>query len=292
MSRPGSASLAPPVWWRTFRTAAHLGWKIESNWTDPFLFLVYSIAKPLSHAAILVVMVMVVSGGKTSGPLFNYIFIGNAAYTWVSSVIVGTSFGVLDDRERYKTLKYLCLAPINVPLYLMGRGAAQFLMGCIAVALTLLLGVLVFHVPIDPATVRWGWLAASLAVGITALAMIGLIVGGLTLLMAHQVEVVGYAVAGSLYLVSGAIFPLEVLPRWLSPIGYALPLTWWLELTRRSLVGDAAAASASLSGFGDAAVFGILVGETVILVLVTLLVWRWAYHRATERGLLDKVTNY
>ncbi|HEX7879837.1 MAG TPA: ABC transporter permease [Candidatus Eisenbacteria bacterium] len=281
-----------PGVWHTFLTAARLGWKIESNWTDPFLFLVYSILKPLSHAAILVVMIMVVSGGRTEGALFNYIVIGNACYTWATSVIVGVSFGVLDDRERYKTLKYLCLAPIPLPLYLIGRGAAQFLMGCIAVALTLLLAALVFHLPIRPGEIRWGWLLASLLFGIVSLALIGLLVGGMTLLMAHQVEVVGYAVAGSLYLVSGAIFPLEVLPSWLRWIGYGLPLTWWLELTRRALVGNAAAASPSMAAFGDASVLAILAGQTVVLAVVATLGWKWAYHRARERGLLDKVTNY
>ena len=46
-----------PNWksfWRSFRMAAWLGWQIESNWTDPFLFAIYSIIKPLSGAAILV----------------------------------------------------------------------------------------------------------------------------------------------------------------------------------------------------------------------------------------------
>ncbi|MDO9129565.1 MAG: hypothetical protein Q7U34_06835, partial [Anaerolineales bacterium] len=40
--------------WRSFRIATWLGWQIESNWTDPFLFAVYSIVKPLAGASILV----------------------------------------------------------------------------------------------------------------------------------------------------------------------------------------------------------------------------------------------
>ena len=27
--------------WRSFRMATWLGWQIESNWTDPFLFAIY-----------------------------------------------------------------------------------------------------------------------------------------------------------------------------------------------------------------------------------------------------------
>ena len=41
--------------WHSFRIAAWLGWQIESNWADPFLFAVYSLVKPLAGAAILVV---------------------------------------------------------------------------------------------------------------------------------------------------------------------------------------------------------------------------------------------
>ena len=33
--------------WHSFRMAAWLGWQIESNWTDPFLFAVYAVARPV-----------------------------------------------------------------------------------------------------------------------------------------------------------------------------------------------------------------------------------------------------
>ena len=52
--------------WRSFRMASWLGWQIESNWADPFLFAVYSIIKPLAGAAILVVMYTVITNGKQS----------------------------------------------------------------------------------------------------------------------------------------------------------------------------------------------------------------------------------
>jgi ABC-2 type transport system permease protein len=284
MNRPG--------WFGTFRTAAGLGWKIESNWTDPFLFAVYSIVKPLSHAAILVVMFLVVTAGKTDTPLFTYIYIGNAFFTYVTSVIVGVSFGIIDDRERYRTLKYLAVAPIRLPVYLLGRGAAQFAMGSVAVLLTLVLGTLFFDLPLSPAAIDWPLLGVSLLLGLAGLALVGLIVAGITLLTARSVDMIGVAVAGSLYLVSGAIFPLEVLPGWLSPVGYAVPITWWLELTRRSLVGAAASASPSLAAFDDGQVLLILLAETAVLAALALFVFRIADREARERGLLDLTTNY
>jgi len=35
---------------RTFRTAMQVGWQMEANWTDPVLFFIYSVAKPVSAA--------------------------------------------------------------------------------------------------------------------------------------------------------------------------------------------------------------------------------------------------
>ena len=49
--------------WRSLKAATWLGWQIESNWTDPFLFAVYSIVKPLTSAGILVVMYAIVTRG-------------------------------------------------------------------------------------------------------------------------------------------------------------------------------------------------------------------------------------
>ena len=61
---------------------------------------------------------------------------------------------------------------------------------------------------------------------------------------------------------------------------------------RRALIGNAAAASPSMAAFGDGAVLGILALQTAGLAVAATLGWKWAFHRARERGLLDKVTNY
>jgi hypothetical protein len=48
-----------------FRTATRLGWQIESNWTDPLLFAIYSVIKPVAASLILVFMYLVITRGKT-----------------------------------------------------------------------------------------------------------------------------------------------------------------------------------------------------------------------------------
>lgn len=277
---------------RSFKIATWLGWQIESNWTDPFLFAVYSIVKPLATAGILVVMYSIITKGNFNTPIFPYIYFGNAFYIYVGAVMSGISWAVIDDREHYKTLKYMYIAPIRIPFYWLGRGVARFLSGSVAVLITISFGVLFLHVPLNLVKVNWPLFIVSLVMGIAMLSMLGLILASITLLVAHHFFLIGEAVASALYLFTGAIFPLDVLPAWIRPVGFAIPITYWLELMRRSLAGDVAQAFPTLAPFSDLQLLGILLGLSILFGLISVMVFRFCDYRARERGLIDFVTNY
>jgi ABC-2 type transport system permease protein len=277
---------------KTFKAAAWLGWQIETNWANPFVFSIYAIIKPLASAGILVVMYSVITNGAFENEVFPYIYLGNAFYIYVGAVMAGISWAVVDDREHYRMLKYMYVAPIHFPTYLVGRGVARFLFGSLSVFITILFGVLFLKVPLVVADVNWGLFFLSLGLGIMMLISLGLVLGSFTLIIANHVWFLGEGVASALYLFSGAIFPLEVLPVWLRPIGYAMPLTYWLELMRRSLIGNIAEAFPALSGFSNLELVGILAGLTVIFSLIAFFSFRYCDHRARELGYIDMVTNY
>lgn len=285
---PRSTSWLP----RTFRGAAWLGWTIESNWADPFVFAIYSIIKPVSSAAILVVMYSVITGGNFDNPVFPYIYLGNAFYIYVGAIMTGISWAVIEDREHYRMLKYMYIAPIHYPTYLLGRGVARFIFGSISVIITIAFGVLFLNVPIDFSQVQWGMLLLALFMGVIMLSFMGLLLGSITMIIANHVWFIGDAVAGALYLFSGAIFPLAVLPAWLQPVGYAMPITYWLELMRRALVGDVAEAFPTLAAFSNLQLFGILGALTVVFGFLAFAVYRWCDYRARELGYIDRYTNY
>ena len=277
---------------RSFFTAAWLGWKIESNWTDPFLFAVYSIIKPLAGAFILVVMYGVITNGNFGTPIFAYLYIGNAFYRYVGDVMTGVAWAVIDDREHYRTLKYMYVAPIHIPFYLLGRGIARILTSSFAVLIIMLVGVNFLHLTFDIAKVDWPLFLVTLVIGILMLAMLGLILAGITLLIAQHDFNVGDVVAGALFLFSGAVFPLEVLPAWLRPIGFIIPVSYWLELIRRSLVGNIAQAFPTFTGLSNLELLGILAGLAVVFGVISVYVFRACDHAARERGLIDLTTNY
>jgi ABC-2 type transport system permease protein len=275
--------------WRSFRMAAWLGWQIESNWADPFVFAVYSLVKPLAGALILVFMYAVIAKDGLSSPLFPGVFVGNALFIYVPAVLAGISWTIIEDREHYGMLKYVYTAPVNVFAYLVGRGVAKAVVATVAVVLMLLLGTLALGVPVRLAGIDWPLVVAALALGSAMLSLLGILLGGVTLITARHNYGVGEAVAGGLYLLCGVVFPLDSLPTWLSTIGRAIPITYWLEAFRRALLGQA---TASFAGLSDGVLVGIIAGSTAVLAVLAILGFRLAENRARSKGLLDMQTMY
>lgn len=275
---------------RSLRMAAWLGWQIESNWAAPFLFVIYSIAKPIAGALILVLMYTVIARGGLQNPLFPQIFVGNAFYIYVAMVLMGVSQAVVEDREHYGMLKYIYVAPLNIHAYLAGRGLAQTIVATMAVSITLLFGIFALGIPMAPGNIDWGMLFAALLFGLAGMAFGGIFLAGISLITARHDYFVGEALAGALYLLCGAIFPIDVLPRPLQYVGQALPLTYWLEALRRALLGTGT--GGPLSSLTDRELLLILAGSMVLTAVLSLWFYRWAENMAREKGLIDMQTMY
>src|SRR3989442_4380962 len=98
-------------WWRTLRVGYWLGWQIESNWTDPLLFFIYSIARPLGGVLILVFMYHVVArpGGTA---MLGFFVVGAACWPFFARGMMGTAYSLISDRAPLNTLRYLSISPI------------------------------------------------------------------------------------------------------------------------------------------------------------------------------------
>ncbi len=278
--------------WTSLRTAAWLGWQIESNWASPALFALYSIIKPLTSAAILVVMFGMVTQGNFASTAFSYMYIGNAFYMYVGAIMAGMAQCVVDDRERFRTLKSMYVAPVSIPMYLIGRGFARFLTTSLSVLVTIGAGMAFLHLQLNLGEVRWVLFIVALGIGVAMLAMMGLALASVVLTIAHGSWLVGEAVAGALFLFCGAVFPLDALPAWLRPVGYLMPVTYWLELVRRALLARVAHQYPSLAGIGDGELVVLVVAMTAAMGVMAAAIFRRCDLIARERGLIDRTTNY
>ena len=248
-----TAGLAPPEWGgfdpsraaarrpgdvlRSFRTSTRLGWQMEANWTDPLLFFIYSVAKPVSSALILVFMLGVI-GGAARPEYRAFVVVGSALWAFVLSGISGLAWTVLDDRERYRMLKYVYVSPSDFLVVLLGRGVARVAVGGMGALVTLLVGVVFLGVPFDIATVNWPLLVVVMAGGLISIIAIGVMLAAICLQTRQESWSYPDAFAGALFLVTGVVFPLAVLPDVLEVIGLINPVTWWVAGVRLAVTPD------------------------------------------------------
>jgi len=275
---------------RTVRIAGWLGWSIESNWADPFIFAIYSIIRPISSSLILVFMYMVVSRGNTSTELFAYIFTGNAFFMYVINVLFGIGWVIHDDREHYQMIRYIYISPIRMYYYFFGRGIAKMIVTTVAIIITMSFGIIVLKIPLALSAANYPLLLFSLAFGIFIITCLGILLAGITMITAHHSFLLTEGVAGLFYLACGAIFPIDILPIWLQYLSKALPLTYWLELIRRSVLGKSL--SVTLSNYSDVQLILIMLITTLILALFSHYVYRSIEYVARKHGKIDQMMNY
>jgi ABC-2 type transport system permease protein len=285
---------------RAFSTATRLGWQMEANWTDPVLFFIYSVAKPISSALIFVVMVDVIGGGSTR-ELRGFVVVGTALWSFVVSGIAGLAWSVLDDRERYRMLKYVYVSPSSFLAVLLGRGVARIAVGAMGALITLAVGIVLLGIPFRLAAIDWPMLVAVMIAGLVTIVAVGMMLAAVCLQTRQESWSYPEAAAGALFLVSGAVFPLSVLPEPIQVLGYLSPLSWWIEGIRRAImpdvgigaIGGAGSLFTELTGRAAPTSLDIilaLLATGAVVTLGAIVGFRLSDHRARDRGLLDQTT--
>jgi ABC-2 type transport system permease protein len=275
--------------WRAFWGATVLGWQVSSNWTQPGLFFVYSVLKPLSAAFILVVMYSVIRRGASVGDYLAFVVVGSAFWSFVQQGLADFAKVISEDRGWFKTLKYVVMSPHHLYLFLSGRAFARLGTALVSVAIVLAVATIALRLPIDPLHADYPLLLAACLLATLAIVALGAAYS-ILLLMAR--EAYGFAEVGSqsIYLLSGAIFPISVLPGPLAAIAAVNPLTYWMELARRALLGSHALLM--FPGLSTGAVLLRLAVSTAGTVLLAHLVFTWSDRHARDRGLYDREMNY
>ena len=81
---------------------------------------------------------------------------------------------------------------------------------------------------------------------------------------------------------------IAALPEWLRPVGYLMPVTYWLELVRRSLAGGGVGDYSGFGWIGDLQLVALLAALTVALGAMASAMFFRCDHIARERGLIDQ----
>jgi ABC-2 type transport system permease protein len=150
------------------------------------------------------------------------------------SSVAFSAGGAIELQRRLGTLELLVAAPIPFGAVLAPITIATSAIGIYALGATLLWGRVLFGIPLHfehPAL-----FALSLPVAIVAIGMLGLILAS-TLIFYRAALFLGASFEYPVWLVTGLLVPLSVLPGWVAPISWLLAPTWGMRAIRESTVG-------------------------------------------------------
>ncbi|MBC8015289.1 MAG: ABC transporter permease [Sporomusaceae bacterium] len=143
------------------------------------------------------------------------------------TMVMITSMAIVRERER-GTLEQLIVTPLKVYELMLGKIIPYIFVGYVQVTLAILVGILVFDLPMRGSV---GLLYALTTVFIIASLALGVLISNLAKTQMQAMQMSFFIFMPSV-LLSGFMFPREAMPQLFYMLGYLLPLTFYLEIVR------------------------------------------------------------
>lgn len=164
----------------------------------------------------------------------TYIVPGLVGLLLSMTLIMMTSMAIVRERER-GTLEQLIVTPIDKTQLMLGKIAPYALVGYVQMTVILVLGKLLFGIPLRGSLVLLYALSAAFIVANLGL---GLLVSTLARTQAQAMQMSFMFMLPNI-LLSGYMFPREAMPEPAQWIGRVVPLTYYLQILRGILLKDA-----------------------------------------------------
>lgn len=277
---------------KVVKQAIWVGWKVETNWTDPLIFAIYYLIRPLAGLLIVgfIFIIGSAAGGAFSPEYFAFMFIGNSFFIYVVQIMMTMSMLIHDDRAHYEVLKHIYLSPNSWSWYIIGRALNGVLNASVSLVLTIGFGVLIFQglpgvqIPINWAGIDFSLLALSLVLGIICFIAMGFVLCAINIMTSKVQFMLTEYVSGILYLFGGVVFMPEILPSWGQTISNALPITYFLRSVRFSILHQA------VSSIQTDLLYLVL--TMISTIVIGFAVFKIAEYKARRDGLIDKKEEY
>lgn len=204
--------------------------------------------------------------GQTAGPAYDvrvrpwYNPDGITAYYMVPAIlgiivtmtmVIMTSVGIVREKER-GTLEQLIVTPIKSYELMIGKVLPYIGLGYLQITVALLVGVIVFGVPIRGSLLELYLLTLFF---ITASLGLGILISNIAKTQMQAFQMSFFVMLPSI-LLSGFMFPREAMPTFIYWLSALIPLTYYLDIIRGIV----------LKGIG----FSYLVGQVTSLLVFTV----------------------
>jgi ABC-2 type transport system permease protein len=168
------------------------------------------------------------------------------------TMVIMTSIAIVRERER-GTLEQLLVTPLKPVELMIGKIIPYIALGYVQITIALLVGVLVFHVPIRGSLLQLYLLTLFF---ITASLGLGLMISNIAKNQMQAFQMSFFVMLPSI-LLSGFMFPRAAMPRFIYYLSDIIPLTYYLDIIRGIV----------LKGIG----FQYLVGQVTALLVFSVL---------------------
>lgn len=210
-------------WWLRVVLA---GARLQISWGRGGVYVIGAVYLPIMYAVVFVLMGRYLGRANELAP---FLVIGPALLgVWYGAIRDGGT--VVADERGAGTLELLIAAPAPTALVILGRVTASTLLSLLGIPLVLVTGRLLgAELTIsDPFSATMGLIAlAACTIAIS-------LVFASTFVLARSAAVLANLIPFPLYILSGIVFPVALLPDWAQPLSSLIALTWVADLLRSS----------------------------------------------------------
>lgn len=207
-----------------------IGWVFHlKSLTHSLFFVLVSVLQPVIFASIAFFMF---ESGSQAGTLL-YLALGAGLMGIWSATLFGSG-GAIQWQRWQGTLELMVGAPPPLLALLLPLTVATATIGIYSVAGTLLWGRLFFGMALDFAHPLA--LAVALPATILSLGMLGLLLAS-TFVLYRNANAFSNLLEYPVWLATGLIVPLSLLPGWVTPISWILSPTWGMRAIRDAAFG-------------------------------------------------------
>ena len=209
------------------------------------------------------------------GNYFAFVLIG-LAFSGYFGVGLNSFAANLREAQTTGTLEAMLMTPTRLSTVIMSSSIYDYGFVTFQVFVYLALGGLLFGVQLDKGNTP----AALVVLVLTIIAMTSLgIIAASFIMVLKRGDPVTLLISSLAVLLGGVYYPIQLMPQWLQQLSRLLPITYSLDAMRRALLTDASFQEI-MPDIIALAIFGI------VLVPLSLLIFRYAVHRAKVDGSL------
>ena len=256
--------------------------KIALSYRFQFFFQVAGLLSICVTFFFLSLMLRRVEGGisslsKYGGSYFGFALIGIAVSSYIDMSLRTFSFSIR-SAQMTGTFEAMLTTRTSIGALVAGSSVYTLCFSMLRVAILLGFGVGMFGVTMHLET--WPVLLVVLGLTVASTMALGIFSAGFIVLF-KQGDPMTSAISGLSWLLSGVLYPKEILPSWVQDVANLLPLTHALEATRLALLQGAQFDTLEGSVFG----LGIFAGLGIPISLVW---FAWSVGRARVAGSLAR----